>query len=44
MRVIKSKFNDKHRNEYPYFITAIKHGYKCFISILTRLYLLNVLN
>jgi len=21
-----------HPNSYPYFITAIKHGYRCFIS------------
>jgi len=21
-----------HQNSYPYFITAIKHGYICFIS------------
>jgi len=21
-----------HPNAYPYFITAIKHGYRCFIS------------
>ena len=32
-----------HPNSYPYFITAIKHGYICFISILTRPYLSNVL-
>jgi len=31
-------------HEYPYFITAIKHGYLCFISILTRPYLSNVLH
>jgi len=21
-----------HPNTYPYFITALKHGYRCFIS------------
>jgi len=31
-----------HQNEYLWFITAIIHGYRCFISILTRLYFLNV--
>ena len=31
-----------HQNEYIWFITAIIHGYRCFISILTRLYFLNV--
>jgi len=33
-----------HQNEYPWFITALNHGYRCFISILTRLYLLNVMH
>ena len=28
----------KSRVRYPYCITAIKHGYRCFISILTRPY------
>ena len=37
-------FNYKHKNEYSYFITAMKHGYRCFISILTRPYLTNVLH
>ena len=31
-----------HQNEYIWFITALIHGYRCFISILTRLYFLNV--
>jgi len=30
-----------HQNEYQYFIIVLKHGYICFISILTRPYLSN---
>jgi len=33
-----------HECEYTCFIIALIHRYRCFISILTRLYLLNVLN
>jgi len=32
------------QNEYPWFITTINHGYRCFILILTRPYLSNVLH
>ena len=28
----------------PMFFTAIKHAYRCYISILTQLYLSNVLH
>jgi len=35
------ELNHEHQNEYPYFITPIKHDYRCFISILTRPYLSN---
>jgi len=36
--------NYKHQNEYPWFITALKHWYRCFISIIKRVYLLNVMH
>ena len=36
--------NYTHQNEYTYLITAKNHGYRCFISILTRLYLSIVLH
>ena len=38
------ELNHTHQNEYLYFINAIKHGYRCFISILTRPHLSDVLH
>ena len=32
------ELNHMHQNQYPYFITAIKHGNRCFISIIIRMY------
>jgi len=44
VRMRMNLITSAHQNEYLYFITAIKHGYRCFISILTRPYIFNVLH
>jgi len=41
---LNHKCASTHQNEYPWFITTLNHRYRCFISILTRLYLLNVMH
>jgi len=44
VRVRMNLITRAHKNEYPYFNTAIKHRYRCFISILAPPYISNVLH